>query len=230
MKHIPLFLLLLLILTGCSTKRVVEEKIAPEPIPLEKPIIGIIPEAVIQKAEKKYGMYVRNRYEAYNAKLRELQNSSTEVKLEEINNFFNAVPYADDINIWGQIDYWATPLEFLGKDSGDCEDYVIAKYFSLRNLGIESKKLYFSYVKSIHFTRTHMVLSYYETPSSIPLILDSVNFKIFPADKRKDLIPIYNFNGEALFGEGKNGHEVIPKNKIHKRWNMLVNDIKRNKL
>jgi hypothetical protein len=75
-----------------------------------------------------------------------------------------------------------------------------------------------------------MVLSYYETPSSIPLILDSVNFKIFPADKRKDLIPIYNFNGEALFGEGKNGHEVIPKNKIHKRWNMLVNDIKRNKL
>lgn len=229
MKHIPLFLLLVLLLTSCS-KHVVEKKIIPEPIPLEKPILGIIPEIVIQKAEKKYGLYVRNRYEAYNAKLRELQNSSTEVKLEEINNFFNNVPYADDIKVWGQIDYWATPLEFLGKDSGDCEDYVIAKYFSLRNLGIESKKLYFSYVKSIHFTRTHMVLSYYETPSSIPLILDSINFKIFPADKRRDLIPIYNFNGESLYGNMENGQEVIKKNKIHKRWDILMNDIKRNKL
>lgn len=229
MRYIPLFLLLVLILTGCST-RVVEKKIIPEPGPLEKPILGIIPETVIQKAEKKYGIYVRNRYEAYNAKLRELQNSSTEVKLEEINNFFNSVPYAEDVEIWGKIDYWATPLEFLGKDRGDCEDYVIAKYFSLRNLGIESKKLYFSYVKSIHFTRTHMVLSYYETPSSVPLILDSVNFKIFPADKRKDLIPIYNFNGESLYGDMKNGQEVITKNKIQKRWDMLVNDIRRNKL
>lgn len=63
-------------------------------------IFIIIPETFIQKAEKKYGMYVRNRYEAYNAKLLELQNSSTEVKLEEINNFFNKVPYGDDIDVW----------------------------------------------------------------------------------------------------------------------------------
>jgi len=230
----PLSFLLILILTGCSKHAVEKKIIYDKPIPLKETISetipGIIPETIIQKAEKKYGMYVRNRYEAYNAKLRELQNSSTEVKLEEINSFFNNVPYGDDIKIWGQTDYWATPLEFLGKDSGDCEDYVIAKYFSLRNLGVESEKLYFSYVKSIRFKRTHMVLSYFKTPSSMPLILDSVNFKILPADKRDDLIPIYNFNEKSFYSIRQNGQKVINNEKIHKTWEKLINDIKRNKL
>ena len=233
LKHIPLFLLLILILTSCSKHTVEKKIIYDKPISLEETIPGIIPETIIQKAEKKYDICVRSRYEAFNAKMHELQNSSTEVKLEEINNFFNNVPYADDIEIWDQRDYWATPLEFLGKDKGDCEDYVIAKYFSLRNLGIESEKLYFSYVKSVEFTRTHMVLSYFKTPSSIPLILDSINFKIFPADKRKDLTPIYNLNGETLYHakqNGQNGEKVMNKKRVHKKWDRLVKDIKRNKL
>ena len=235
LRHTPLFLLLILILTSCS-KHTVEKKIIddkPIPTPVEKTILGIIPEPVIQKAEKKYGIYARNRYESFNAKLYELQNSSIEVKLEGINNFFNNVPHGDDIETWGQKDYWATPLEFLGKDRGDCEDYVIAKYFSLRNLGVESEKLYFSYVKSIRFNTTHMVLSYFDTPSSIPLILDNINFKIFPANKRLDLVPIYNFNGESLYRAGKigqNGHKVKNHEKVHKKWDRLIDDIIKNKL
>jgi len=230
---------LILILTSCS-KRTPEKKIIyDKPAPLKKTIPGIIPETIIQKAEKKYDMKVRNRYEAFNAKLHELQNSSAKVKLEEINNFFNNVPYADDINIWAQKDYWATPLEFLGKDKGDCEDYVIAKYFALRNLGVDSEKLYFAYVKSISLKKEHMVLNYFETPYSIPLVLDSINFKIFPADKRKDLKPVYNFNGESLYHanqKGQNGQKVYKRwdkllnKRVHKRWDKLINDIKRNKL
>ena len=232
MKHIPLFLLLILFLASCS-KQPVEKKISPPPV--EKKITGIIPETLIKKAEKKYGRYVRNRYEAFNLKLRELQNSPDEVKLEEINNFFNRVPYVEDITIWSKKDCWATPLEFLGKDKGDCEDYVIAKYFSLRNLGIKSEKLYFSYVKLVGYKRTHMVLSYFETPDSIPLILDSKNFKIFPADKRKDLVPVYNFNGESLYHaekKGLNGNmviDVVKNEKVHKNWDILINNIKKNK-
>ena len=246
MKHIPLFLLLILIFTSCS-KHTLEKKIIHEkPIPPKKiiPVIapvkvkvkGIIPETIIRKAEKKYGMRVRNRYEAFNRKLRKLQKSSNEVKLEEINNFFNGVPYVDDKKIWGKRDYWATPLEFLGKDKGDCEDYVIAKYFTLRNPGVESEKLYFSYVKSLRFNKPHMVLSYFKTPYATPLILDSINFKIFSADKRKDLIPVYNFNGESLYHarqRGHNGQKVInpiKNGKVNKRWDKLINDIKKNKL
>ena len=81
-----------------------------------------------------------------------------------------------------------------------------------------------------------MVLSYFKTPYSIPLILDSENFKIFPADKRKDLTPIYNFSGESLYyvkKEGQNGQKVknIKYNeRVHKQWDKLIKDIKRNKL
>lgn len=230
MQLMTLFLLLILILTGCSTK---QEVSLDKPLPVERIIPGLIPESIIQKAEKKYSGNVRKRYEAFNAKLHELQNTSTELKLKEVNDFFNKVPYADDINIWGKQNYWATPLEFLGKDKGDCEDYVIAKYVSLRNLGIESKKLYLSYVRSIHLKKPHMVLSYFETPYSVPLILDNMNFKIFPADKRKDLTPVYNYNGETLYRarqNGQNGRKAINHEKVHNKWNRLMNDIKKNKL
>ena len=79
--------------------------------------------------------------------------SERTLEIQEINNFFNKIPYLDDIKVWGEKEYWATPLEFLAKAKGDCEDYVIAKYFSLGNLGIAYEKLYFSYVKSKDYTR-----------------------------------------------------------------------------
>ncbi len=241
MKHIPLFLLLILILTSCS-QRTVKKKVIYEPEPekihviipktIPKIIPGIIPESIIQKAEKKYDMYARNRYKAFNTMLRKIHDSSTEIKLKKVNKFFNNVPYAEDMKIWGRKNYWATPLEFLGQDNGDCEDYVFAKYFTLRSLGVDSKKLCISYVRSIRVKKIHMVLSYFKTPYSIPLILDSINYKIFPADKRDDLIPVYNFNGESLYHarqNGKNGKKINNK-KVNKRWNRLVNDIKKNKL
>lgn len=230
MRYIPLFLLLALFITGCS-QRVVEE-----PAPVERVVPGIISESVMKKAQKKYGKHVRERFQAYNSKLYSLQNTPNKVKLEEINNFYNKIPYVDDIKIWGKRDYWATPLEFLARGKGDCEDYVIAKYFSLRNLGVESKKLYFSYVRSNKFTRAHMVLSYFETPYSVPLILDSINYRIFPADKRTDLTPVYNFNGETLYRarqKWQNGAKVTNKTsnqKVHNKWDRLIEDIKRNKL
>ena len=195
--------------------------------------MGLIPESVIKEAQKKYGDTARNRFEAYNNKLAQLKNSPITTKLEEINTFFNEVPYAQDITVWGKNDYWATPLEFLGNDKGDCEDYVIAKYFALRSLNVKSEQLFFSYVKSKRFKGAHMVLSYFETPNSIPLILDNTNFKVFSADKRTDLIPIYNFNGEALYlarQQGKQGAEVTKQTKINKKWDRLMNDIKRNKI
>jgi predicted transglutaminase-like cysteine proteinase len=235
LRHIPLFLWAILMLTSCSKKPVVEHKVIhEEPIVIERtPPAGLIPESVIERAEKKYGVFAGNRYRAFNETLYRIQNSPTEVKLEAINDFFNNVPYGDDTDVWGQTDYWATPLEFLGRDKGDCEDYVIAKYFALRSLGIESEKLYFSYVKSLRFKMQHMVLSFFKTPSSVPVILDNTNYRIFPANKRKDLIPIYNFNMESsyLAGQsGQNGQRIRSNGKIHHRWDRLIRDVKRNKL
>lgn len=243
-KHLFSFFFFLLIFTGCS-KHVVEQKavppppvVEPEPLPeppkvIEKKIPGLIPNAVIEQAEMKYGEFAARRFRAYNAKLKALQESPTTTKLETINNFFNQVPYAEDSEVWGKSDYWATPLEFLGKGQGDCEDYVIAKYFALRDLGIGNEQLYFAYVKSITLNRDHMVLSYFETPSSVPLILDSVDYRILPTDQRKDLIPVYNQNEGVLYHAGKSGErqgQVRTNGKFRNRWEQLVRDIARHKL
>lgn len=120
-------------------------------------------------------------------------------QLEGINDFFNQLYFVNDIDLWGQKDYWATPLEFLGSNAGDCEDFTIAKYFSLIELGVSDNKLRLVYVKAIELNQFHMVLAYYETPSSEPLILDNINHQILRASKRQDLLPIYSFNGKNLW-------------------------------
>lgn len=120
-------------------------------------------------------------------------------QLFEINNFFNRLEFKDDLNHWGKNDYWATPIEFLATQAGDCEDYTIAKYFSLIELGIPTEKLRLIYVTALRPRQAHMVLGYYETPESIPLILDNINKRILPANQRRDLIPIYSFNGDGLW-------------------------------
>ena len=189
--------------------------------------------SIIKAISAKYGEEAKNRFELLNATLERLKDKSDLEKLQGVNDFYNNVPYYSDKENWNLKDYWATPLEFLGRDRGDCEDYVIAKYFALRYLGIESKKLYFSYVKSLKYRQAHMVLTYFETPKSIPLVLDNYNLKIFPASKRRDLVPVYNFNGDSLYlaaKKGQQGKSLQRTDKTHKKWDILINDIKRNKL
>ena len=181
--------------------------------------------------DKTYGKFATNRFVYMNTKLNELKGKPIQEQLDGVNNFFNGVRYAPDTKTYKKRDYWATPWEFLGRDAGDCEDYVIAKYYALRYLGVDSKKLYFTYVKSTRFKASHMVLTYFETPKSIPLVLDNTNFKIFPATERKDLIPIYNFNGESLYKARQKGRGTKLKSpKSHKKWDQLMINMKRNKI
>jgi predicted transglutaminase-like cysteine proteinase len=126
-----------------------------------------------------------------------------------INAFFNGrIEYESDQTIWGQSDYWATPLETLGRGAGDCEDYAIAKYASLAALGVPRQKLRLIYVRAQiegptqTLTQAHMVLGYYSSPTAEPLVLDSLTNEIRPASRRPDLTPIFSFNGEGLWAGG----------------------------
>ena len=128
-------------------------------------------------------------------------------KLKRVNDFFNRrLIFDDDITIWGQTDYWATPLESMGKGRADCEDFSIAKYFSLIELGIPVSKLRLVYVKALQngaasgaSLQAHMVLAYYATPSADPLVLDNLVVDIRPASRRPDLSPIFSFNSAGLW-------------------------------
>lgn len=179
---------------------------------------------ILKKIDKKYKIYAKKRFLALQETLNSVKNRSEMEKLEAVNNFFNDVRYASDMKIYGKKDYWATPWEFLAKDRGDCEDFVISKYFALKYLGIDYKKLFFTYVRSTRFKEPHMVLTYFKTPKSEPLILDNYNRKIFPASQREDLTPIYNFNGDLLDEADKSNK------KSHKKWDELKLNMQREKI
>lgn len=127
-------------------------------------------------------------------------------KLKRINEFFNRkLLFLDDIKVWGQTDYWATPLETLAKGQGDCEDYTIAKYFTLLSAGMPNEQLRLIYVKAriggpaSNVTQAHMVLAWYETPDAEPLLLDNLITDIRPASRRHDLQPVFSFNSMGIW-------------------------------
>ncbi len=129
-------------------------------------------------------------------------------KLKKVNRFFNRIRFVDDILHWQQKDYWATPVEFISSGAGDCEDFAIAKYFTLKALGVAESRLNITYVKAVKLNQAHMVLTYYKKPGAEPLIIDNLVDKILPASKRRDLLPVYSFNGSGLWlakqrGRGK---------------------------
>lgn len=190
-----------------------------------------VEKVLLKKITKKYKVFAKKRFFYQEKSLDSVRNKTDLEKLNKVNNFYNSVRYMSDLKVYKKKDYWATPWEFLGKDKGDCEDYVISKYFALLYLGVNSKKLFFTYVRSSKFKAAHMVLTYFKTPRSEPLILDNNNHKIFPALKRKDLTPIYNFNGESLYRASKKGNgKKVNSKKAHKKWDQLMRNMKNKKI
>ncbi|MEN9420257.1 MAG: hypothetical protein RI988_3878 [Pseudomonadota bacterium] len=133
------------------------------------------------------------------------------VKAREVNEFYNArIRYDSDMAVWNQQEYWASPLQTLDKGRGDCEDFVIAKYFTLVAAGVPHAKLRMAYVaisvppaapeRPGETSVAHMVLAYYPQPSAEPLILDNVVREMHPASLRTDLSPpTYVFNAEGTW-------------------------------
>lgn len=183
-----------------------------------------IAQPFLDKIEREYGVFAKRRALALVQMMNEAKDLDEMGKLEKVNDFFNRTPYALDKNVWGVSDYWATRLEFIGKDKGDCEDFVIAKYFTLKELGFPTSKLFMTYAKALRYNTAHLVLTYYETPRSTPLVLDNFNYKILPASQRSDLVPIYSFSGDELFNakQAQIG-KLVPASTRQKRpWDEFV--------
>ncbi|MFQ3237606.1 MAG: putative transglutaminase-like cysteine proteinase [Paraglaciecola sp.] len=171
-------------------------------IPLDGP-------KIVTALEKSYGVRAGKRGLAWLKLMEPTANKSEIDTLKEVNRFFNIFHFIDDITLWGVNNYWATPVEFIGVNGGDCEDFSIAKYFTLLELGVPDEKMRITIVKAVNFDQYHMVLSYYATPDSIPLILDNLDTVIRPANKRNDLIPVYSFNGSQLWLNKEKGRGVL---------------------
>lgn len=180
---------------------------------------------VLRKVEAQYGTAARTRLRQFIDFLdRQNPNDSELAKLKSVNDYINRVPFINDRIHWKKEDYWASPVDKFATNGGDCEDFSVAKYFALKKLGVPEEKLRLTYVKSIPLKQAHMVTTYFARPDAIPLVLDNLNPKILPANLRKDLVPVYSFNGGGLWlakarGTGKRigGSEKVAE------WHDLMN-------
>ncbi len=153
----------------------------------------------LKQAEQEDGILAKKRLLAWQALVNNNQQEPELVKLKLVNQFFNRIKYAPDRDEWGKRNYWATPIEFLSRGAGDCEDFALAKYYSLRAMGVPVDKLRLTYVKSLRLNQAHMVLTYYESATEEPFILDNLRSMILFSSERPDLKPVYSFNEDALW-------------------------------
>ena len=154
---------------------------------------------ILANIEQQYGNYARQRILYWRNLINSNKDIDEELKLKIANDFINQLEFINDIDLWGQEDYWATPLQMLSSNAGDCEDFSIAKYFTLREMGIPAERMRLTYVKALKLNQAHMVLTYYPAPDADPMILDNLVEKIRSSSDRKDLLPVYSFNGNSLW-------------------------------
>ena len=156
--------------------------------------------------------------------LQSVNGAEDDAQLAAVNQFFNRqVIFTDDTVAWGQVDHWASPIETLAKGRGDCEDYAIAKYFSLLALGMPTAKLRLVYVRvqTGGVVQAHMVLAYYPSPQAEPMVLDNLITEIRPASRRPDLTPVFSFNSDGLW-QGTTGAPAGDPTARLSRWREVL--------
>lgn len=205
----------------------------------------------LMDAVKQYGESANKRLQNWVDLLNQNQKLDEIAKLDKVNRFFNKIPYMTDAEHWGTDDYWATPIQLLASNAGDCEDYAIAKYMSLVKLGVVEDKLRITYVKvtgrnqlnmralltgksppntSLSFSNdeAHMVLTYYASPNAEPLVLDNLKENILPASQRSDLTPVYSFSGNSvwLISQWSGKESLVGGSEKLERWAKLQRQLR----
>ncbi|HHO46874.1 MAG TPA: sulfate adenylyltransferase [Desulfobacteraceae bacterium] len=180
-------------------------------------------EDVLSRTERMYGGEARRRLLAWQDLIRGADGLTERGKMDKVNGFFNGFDFVSDASHWGMDDYWATPVEFIASGGGDCEDFALAKYFTLKAVGVSENKLTLTYVKALGLNQAHMVLTFYPAPDAEPLVLDNLVDDILPASARTDLLPVYSFNGAGLWiaKQRGRGRHVGDSDRL-KRWKELL--------
>lgn len=144
-------------------------------------------------------------------------------KLKTVNSFVNSsISYRDDLDTWGAKDYWATPLESLTAGAGDCEDYAIAKYFSLIRLGVQQERIRLMYVEPTTQRQAHVVLAYYMPGELSPLILDNLTDAIVSAERRRDLKAAFSMGMDGTRLSLNGSGERYISNRLPENWARII--------
>jgi len=115
-------------------------------------------------------------------------------QLDAVNRYMNRAPYITDPVNYGVPDYWATPRQFFNKD-GDCEDYAIAKYMSLRSLGWSTDKMRIVVLQDENLRVAHAVLVVYHKGRTY--VLDNQITQVVTDDRIAHYRPVYSINEQS---------------------------------
>ncbi len=123
--------------------------------------------------------------------LESLKDRDPLIQIAEVNRYVNRKRYIVDPRNYGVVDYWATPRQFFDRN-GDCEDYAIAKFMSLRALGFDDARLRIVVLQDLNLGIAHAVLVVYHKGEA--LVLDNQVQGVVPARAIRHYRPIYSLN------------------------------------
>jgi len=136
-----------------------------------------VPNSLKSIAIDRSGLDACDRIEAWERLINENQNCKNSNKVKIVNSFFNEKIKSKKDNQNSQNgDYWQSPIETLVRGCGDCEDFAMAKYVSLRLLGIPSEQLLIAIVRLPEYRNLHGVLFYYASGEEEPWVMDNLSF------------------------------------------------------
>ncbi len=168
----------------------------------------------------------KNRAQDYQETINSYKKYTKEKQLTRVNFYLNQLlPQYDDV-IQKKEDYWASPKEFLITGYGDCEDYVIIKYFTLLKLGFDKDKLFLTTVHEKYLGGYHMVLSYFKSKGKSPLILDNLSFRILDLKTRDDLKADFFINSSGVYKLDKN-NTLIKTHSASTQFKELMKKVKK---
>ncbi|MEZ8914125.1 transglutaminase-like cysteine peptidase [Vibrio lentus] len=162
---------------------------------------------LVDKIKQHFGEKAHRRALDWITLVKESKDLPSGQQIVRVNDFFNQLRFIPDEKLWGQRDYWASIAEFIGAGGGDCEDFTLAKFYTLVYLGVAPKDMKLVYVNAVNYQEAHMVLAYFGSntqggttrKTQEPLILDNLDKTIKKASQRPDLEPIYSFDTEEIW-------------------------------
>lgn len=129
--------------------------------------------------------------QAWKTHLQSLSGATAREKVAAVNSYINQISYIEDIKNYGKSDQWATPVEFFRK-GGDCEDFAIAKYASLRALGFSTDQLRIAIVQDKIKNIAHALLIVYTEEGTF--VLDNQDKRLRHAAEVTRYQPVFSIN------------------------------------
>lgn len=134
--------------------------------------------------------------QVWNEFMHSIEHDTPTSQILKVNLWFNAFPYKRDDYVYGKSDHWASPTEFL-EYGGDCEDYTIIKYITLRLLGLPAESMKIAMVYDVFSGTDHALLLVKHNGESY--VLDNRENLTIPTNYTARYKPHYVFNEEQFW-------------------------------